>query len=144
MIHSLDLERNRQQVFKAGEGAGASGSFFFFSKDGKYIIKTLKRGEKDVFLNLIDDMIHHFRNHDSLIAKIYGIFTIKSNMFVPVDIILMESVVKSKEPSSFKICFDLKGSSVGRHLKLTKEQKQSFKKHLACTGTLKDINLLTI
>ena len=41
IINSLDNETNRKMIFKAGEGAGASGSFFFFSHDNKFIIKTL-------------------------------------------------------------------------------------------------------
>ena len=38
---SLSPKFNRDMVFKAGECAGRSGSFFFFSHDQKYIIKTL-------------------------------------------------------------------------------------------------------
>ena len=41
MIQSLSLEENRQMIFKSGQGAGASGSFFFFSHDFKYVIKTI-------------------------------------------------------------------------------------------------------
>jgi 1-phosphatidylinositol-4-phosphate 5-kinase len=33
IIKSLDTEANRQQMFKAKESAGKSGSFFFFSFD---------------------------------------------------------------------------------------------------------------
>ena len=39
--NSLDNDTNRKMIFKAGEGAGASGSFFFFSFDNKFLIKTL-------------------------------------------------------------------------------------------------------
>lgn len=42
VMDSLSLEKNRQSVFQSGEGAGLSGSFFFFSHDNKFIIKTLK------------------------------------------------------------------------------------------------------
>jgi hypothetical protein len=31
LMNSLNIETNRHMVFMAGEGAGASGSFFFFS-----------------------------------------------------------------------------------------------------------------
>lgn len=41
LINSLSPKLNRDMVFKAGEGAGASGSFFFFSHDRKFIIKTM-------------------------------------------------------------------------------------------------------
>jgi len=38
---SLSPKFNRDRVFAAGEGAGRSGSFFFFSHDRKFIIKTM-------------------------------------------------------------------------------------------------------
>lgn len=38
---SLSPKFNRDSVFKSGEGAGRSGSFFFFSHDRKFIIKTM-------------------------------------------------------------------------------------------------------
>jgi len=41
IMNSLDLVKNRNQVFQAGEGSGASGSFFFFSYDKRFLIKTL-------------------------------------------------------------------------------------------------------
>ena len=44
--NSLSVEKNYKMIFRAGEGAGASGSFFFFSYDNKFLIKTLKKEEK--------------------------------------------------------------------------------------------------
>ena len=38
---SLSVVKNRNNVFQAGESQGKSGSFFFFSHDKKFIIKTL-------------------------------------------------------------------------------------------------------
>ena len=43
---SLALLNNRKEIFAAGEGAGQSGSFFFFSNDNRFIIKTLRGSEK--------------------------------------------------------------------------------------------------
>jgi len=40
IMKSLSIEDNIDSVFKSGEGTGASGSFFFFSKDNRFIIKT--------------------------------------------------------------------------------------------------------
>jgi len=88
---SLSLEKNRNSVFKAGEGAGASGSFFFFSKDGKFLIKTLHRGEKERLLGMLDAYIAYLLSveNKSIIAKIYGLFTITTNVYSPVDFIIM-------------------------------------------------------
>ena len=45
ICRSLSLEHNKENVFNAGEGAGASGSFFFFTHDRRYLIKTLQKTE---------------------------------------------------------------------------------------------------
>ena len=50
LLESLDVNKNRNMIFQAGEGAGNSGSFFFFSKDNKLLIKTINKNEKDVFI----------------------------------------------------------------------------------------------
>ena len=42
ILESLSLEKNIQNVFKAGQGAGESGSFFFFSHDNKLLVKTMR------------------------------------------------------------------------------------------------------
>ena len=51
IIKSLDPKNNRYQIFKTNQGekhndGGKSGSFFFFTQDKKFIIKTLKNSEK--------------------------------------------------------------------------------------------------
>jgi len=41
IIESLDPSKNIKQIQNAGEGAGASGSFFFFASDRRFIMKTM-------------------------------------------------------------------------------------------------------
>jgi hypothetical protein len=43
MMKSLDINKNREMIFKAGESTGKSGSFFLFSKDNQFLIKTLNK-----------------------------------------------------------------------------------------------------
>ena len=50
VIDSLDVVKNKSKVFQAGEGAGASGSFFFFSYDNRFLIKTLRGNEIAAFV----------------------------------------------------------------------------------------------
>ena len=52
---SLSADKNRDMVFKAGESQGKSGSFFFFSYDKKFIIKTMTHGDLDSFKKLAKD-----------------------------------------------------------------------------------------
>lgn len=61
MIYSLKVDINRDRIFKAGQGSGKSGSFFFFSHDNKFLIKTLKGQEKKVMLDMLDDFISHIK-----------------------------------------------------------------------------------
>ncbi len=57
---SLNPKNNRDMVFKAGEGAGRSGSFFFFSHDRKYIIKTMTNSELRLYLQKLPEFSKHF------------------------------------------------------------------------------------
>ena len=91
IMTSLSVENNRKMVFKAGQGAGLSGSFFFFSHDNKFLIKTINKKEKSILLKMLDKLIEHFEMTDnkSLIARIYGVFTIKTNLFANLDVMIM-------------------------------------------------------
>lgn len=130
---SLSPKFNKNMVFKAGEGAGRSGSFFFFSHDKKFIIKTMTRAELRLMLRIVPDLAeHHNSVPHSLLAKIFGVFTVKMSNAQPVHLMLMENVLRLKNPDNLKYIFDLKGSRVDRKVKgVTK-----------ATTTLKDINFL--
>lgn len=45
LFMSLDYKKNRDQIFSSGEASGASGSFFFFSHDRRFIVKTMSKAE---------------------------------------------------------------------------------------------------
>ena len=132
---SLSPEFNRDMVFKAGEGQGKSGSFFFFSHDRKFIIKTMNHSEYGTFLHMFKDYYKHILNNEcSLLARIYGIFTVTKEKLMPVHLILMGNTVKLHgKGENLKYIFDLKGSLSGRETKIKRDFKPS--------KTLKDINL---
>ena len=91
MLDSLDIKKNREMIFKAGESSGSSGSFFFFSKDNRFLIKTINQQEKVLFFTMIDSYIEHLKTNKSLIARIYGILSIKTEYFKNIDIIIMQN-----------------------------------------------------
>jgi len=77
-------------VFKAKESAGKSGSFFFFSYNKKFLIKTMNNNELKVFKKALPDYVKHvLKNTGSLIARIYGVFTVTMEDLVPVHLLLM-------------------------------------------------------
>lgn len=122
-------------VFKAGEGAGRSGSFFFFSHDNKFIIKTMTTAELKLLLQITPSLTKHIKaNKTSLIAKIFGAFTVKTSSMGEVHLMLMENTLEFKNPDKVKYIFDLKGSLVDREVMGRKKP----------TTTLKDVNFLSV
>ena len=94
LLKSFSPELNTDQVFKTGQGSGKSGSFFFLTHDKKFMIKTISKSELNLMLEILDDFIVHHRQYpDSLIAKIFGIFTVKRAGMAPVTLCLMENTV---------------------------------------------------
>ena len=75
---SLSVLKNRNQVFQVGEGQVKSGSFFFYSYERKFIVKTLLKDEKGSFLRMLDQYIDHIQQSDnkSLLVRVYGLLTI--------------------------------------------------------------------
>ena len=89
---SLDPQddKNIANIFKAGEGMGKSGSFFFFSHDSKFLIKTMTTDDFDAFMKLFVNYFEHIcLNENSLIARIYGVYRIVMENQNPVYLICM-------------------------------------------------------
>ena len=130
---SLSPKYNRDMIFKAGEGAGRSGSFFFFSHDQKFVVKTMTSEELQLMKKIMPKYKTHLtKNLNSLLSKILGLFTIEAANFSTVHMMLMENTIRLKDSKKLKYVFDLKGSMVDRVVK--GKTKRST--------TLKDINFL--
>ena len=78
MLKSLDPSENIKQIQNAGLGAGASGSFFFFTNDKRFIMKTMSSLEVKQMLRVLANYLEHLETYkdETYIAKIYGMFTI--------------------------------------------------------------------
>ena len=137
ILDSLSPEYNRDMVFKAGEGAGASGSFFFFSHDRRFIIKTMTSEELKLFLKILPDYeLHLTENPESVISRIYGIYTIRMRKIATVHLMLMANTLMFRNANNIERVFDLKGSTVSREIHIDEKTKN--------TTTLKDTNYLKI
>ncbi len=85
-----------------------SGAFFFFSHNGRFMIKTISKAECDFLRSSLRDYYNHVKAHpNTLLAKIFGLHRVKirgrSLKFV-----VMESLLHS--PRFIHLIFDLKGS----------------------------------
>ena len=105
----------------------------FSSYDKRFIIKTMNKSEQAVMMKMLPQYIDHLkRNPKSLIAKIYGIYTVKMEDIREVHILLMGNLfLHVKEKLSE---FDLKGSIINREVHMPFTMK----------NCLKDVNLLKI
>ena len=134
--HSFDPAANRKEVFKAGESQGKSGSFFFFTHDKKFLIKTMTEAEFKVFMNFLPRYYSYcFRRKESLLSRIFGVYQLKLPGLEYLYFFLMENSIRLQKDSRLIGIFDLKGSKVNRDVD---ESDENFKP----TSTLKDINFL--
>ena len=79
LYQSLDPENpeNIKNIFKAGEGMGKSGSFFFFTHDSRFLIKTMTQDDFDAFMRMFKFYFEHINEFQrSLIARAYGVYKV--------------------------------------------------------------------
>ena len=72
-----------------------------------------------MLLKILDKYVSHIEGSDnnSLLARIYGLFTIKSNHFSDLDFIVMQNTVQVLDKSNERLTFDMKGSSTNRYVR---------------------------
>eukprot|EP00607_Mallomonas_marina_P009291 CAMPEP_0182418550 /NCGR_PEP_ID=MMETSP1167-20130531/2951_1 /TAXON_ID=2988 /ORGANISM="Mallomonas Sp, Strain CCMP3275" /LENGTH=810 /DNA_ID=CAMNT_0024592807 /DNA_START=157 /DNA_END=2589 /DNA_ORIENTATION=- len=110
-----------------------SGQFFFYSHDGRYMIKT-QTSEETKFLNRI--LPHYYKyvteNPDTLLVRFLGIHRVKMyHLKRKVHFVIMTSVFDT--PEEINVIYDLKGSLIGR--KATEAERKKG-------GVLKDLDLM--
>ena len=78
----------------------------------------MTKGEKDLMLGMLSTLTEHYRKvPDSLIMKVFGVFTVKTTQTQEVHLMLIENTLQLKDPDNLKYIFDLKGSLVDRKVK---------------------------
>eukprot|EP00438_Fugacium_kawagutii_P033955 Skav211161 [mRNA] locus=scaffold413:491559:492770:+ [translate_table: standard] len=102
------LKSNQIDLAKAEEGAGKSGARMLFSKDKKYIIKTMSKRDLEALGPVINLYASHILGHSktSEMMRLYAIIEDPQGGFW--------SIGNNWLPVNFPITWDLKGSLVGR------------------------------
>ena len=108
--------------------SGKSGSFFYYTSDGKFLLKTISRNEFK-FLKGILKNYHTYLTNDnpeSLISKVYGLHKMifyrkKGKMSKKVYFSIMNNVFNTQRKIDYR--YDLKGSTQGREVKITAGQE---------------------
>ncbi|EPR79954.1 Phosphatidylinositol-4-phosphate 5-kinase [Spraguea lophii 42_110] len=91
---------------------GKSGSALFFTEDFNFVIKTIRKAEKNTLLNILDDYILYLENNPhSLLLKFFGLYKItmgaKKKYFI-----IMNNILPNER--SINELYDLKGSHYKR------------------------------
>lgn len=118
------------------KGAARVGGFFFFTRDGAYMIKTIKKEEAKTFLAMLpkyhEFMKRGFNSKRSLLTRFCGMYRVKlpeeERVFV-----VMNAVFPPEGSTFISERFDLKGSTVGREC--------SAEERLGKNPVLKDLDL---
>lgn len=117
---------------------GKSGSFFYFTRDFKYIIKTVT-SEEEAFLQKIAFRYYkHMQNNpDSVIVRLFGLHKVRlAREQQYISVVVMENLFHNGEYLKMNERYDLKGSRIGRRvLKGNEKREDRYKK------TLKDLDL---
>ncbi|KAI9787668.1 MAG: Phosphatidylinositol-4-phosphate 5-kinase [Geoglossum umbratile] len=113
---------------------GKSGSFFYFSRDYKYIIKTIHHSEHKFLRKILRDYYEHVENNpNTLLSQFYGLHRVKIPYGRKIHFVVMNNLFPPHR--DIHQTFDLKGSMIGRDFK--EEDLASNPR-----ATLKDLNWL--
>lgn len=149
LINSI-MSNDKQTLYELCS-SGQSGSLFYYTKDRKFMMKTIPKREFDKFRDVLKDYFEHMKaNRQSLISRFYGLHEVKwkgsdaqknqrylvimNNVFIDYDVGLR---------------FDLKGSVHGRTAiidgqnlnQLTPKQRKTALKDNDFRTHIKEINL---
>ena len=92
---------------------GKSGSFFYFSRDFKYIIKTVSHTEHKFLLSILKDYYNHVKsNPHTLLSRFYGLHRVKLPRGRKIHFVIMNNLFPPHR--DIHETYDLKGSAIGR------------------------------
>ncbi|KAJ1260906.1 hypothetical protein BS78_10G268000 [Paspalum vaginatum] len=110
---------------------GKSGSVFFLSQDDRFMIKTLRKSEVQVLLQMLPEYYRHVRTYENtLITKFFGLHRVKPCSGQKFRFVVMGNMFCTELRIHRR--FDLKGSSLGRSTDKIKIDENT---------TLKDLDL---
>ena len=111
---------------------GKSGSFFYFSRDYRFIIKTIRHNEHKFLLRILKDYHLHIKsNPHTLLSRFYGLHRVKLPGGKKIHFVIMNNLFPPHR--DIHETYDLKGSAIGREYP---EEKAAQKKG----AVLKDLN----
>lgn len=142
----------RKSIFGSGpfvsfqsnsKGAARAGGVFFFTRDGAYMIKTIKKEEAKTFLKMLPKYHKHMKRYarKSLLTRFCGMYGVRIYNEGSLDhgkmhtFVVMNSAFPAEASRFISERYDLKGSTVGREV-----SEQELKKK-GRDAVMKDLDL---
>ncbi|KAA3469633.1 phosphatidylinositol 4-phosphate 5-kinase 10-like [Gossypium australe] len=101
-----------------------AGNMFLLSKDNRFVIRTLRKSEVRVLLEMLPDYYNHLRRfRNTVLNKLYGAHVVKPVGGAKVYFVVVANIFKSD--LLMHRCYDLKGSLQGR-----KVEKMRFREKI--------------
>lgn len=111
---------------------GKSGSFFYFSRDYRFIIKTIHHTEHKFLRSILKKYYEHVKsNPHTLLSRFYGLHRVKLPRGRKIHFVIMNNLFPPHR--DIHETYDLKGSTVGREYPEDKAVQNP-------RATLKDLN----
>ena len=135
-----ELMISNQTIFEELCSTGKSGSLFYYTRDGKFIVKTIKKDEYKLIKLILPDYFRHLKaNPLSLLPKFLGCYVLtrkfKKKRTKIYFIVMLNVFATSKH---IHIRYDLKGSKIGRKVLTGKRDHEIMAKG---DLSLKDLDL---
>ena len=99
--------------------SGKSGSFFYYTIDGRFLLKTIRKDEFKAMKGMLKDYYDYLteKNPQSMISRIFGLHKIifyrkKHKMQKKIYFCIMNNIFNTSLQIDYR--YDLKGSTVGR------------------------------
>lgn len=105
-------------MFKEILSSGASGSYFYFSPNRKFIVKQVSSGEKETLQDMSEDYLKHCEANPNTGIHYYGLYAIRLPMCTSKKMyfVVMKNFLYTKPEAGLTInlTFDLKGATTNR------------------------------
>jgi 1-phosphatidylinositol-4-phosphate 5-kinase len=107
------LSLTAQYILSELGSPGKSGSFFYFSRDYRFIIKTIRHSEHKFLRSILKRYHAHVRaNPHTLLSRFYGLHRVKLPRGRKIHFVIMNNLFPAHK--DIHETYDLKGSTVGR------------------------------
>ena len=107
------LSLTAQYILSELGSPGKSGSFFYFSRDYRFIIKTIRHSEHKFLRSILKRYYAHIReNPHTLLSRFYGLHRVKLPHGRKIHFVIMNNLFPAHK--DIHESYDLKGSTVGR------------------------------